>query len=316
MRFGYHASHEQLPPSELLRCVQRASAQGFTHAMCSDHFAPWTEEGQCGHAWTWLGAALASTQCTLGVVTAPGQRYHPAIHAQAMATLAEMFEGRFWAALGSGELLNEHVVDPTWPGKDERRARLLECVQVIRALFAGETVSHRGRILVDRAKLYTRPRTPPPLLGAAASEDSAAWVAGWADGLITVNAPRERLRAILDAYRSHGGEGKPAYLQVHLSIGETEQRALEVAHREWAHGALGGPLAWEVATPEAFDVATKHVRPEDVRDSVRIATSLERQIEWLQQDLEMGFDRVYLHLVGPDQEPLLAGAPHLREVLR
>ncbi|RYE94486.1 MAG: LLM class flavin-dependent oxidoreductase, partial [Myxococcales bacterium] len=168
MTFGFHASHEQFAPGELLRRVQSASSRGFAHAMCSDHFTPWTaREGVATHsgfAWAWLGAALATTTSTFGLVSAPGQRYHPAIAAQAFATLAEMFPGRFWVSLGSGEFLNEHIVDPTWPDKSERQARLEECVQVMRALFAGETVNHRGRIVVDRARLYTRPETPPPLM--------------------------------------------------------------------------------------------------------------------------------------------------------
>ena len=317
MTFGFHASHEQFAPSALLRTVQLASASGFAHAMCSDHFSPWTAQGEVhsGFAWSWLGAALATTRATFGLVSAPGQRYHPAIAAQAFATLAEMFEGRFWVALGSGEFLNEHIVDPTWPDKSERQARLEECVQVMRALFAGETVNHRGRILVDRAKLYTRPSKPPPLLAAAASPATAARVAAWADGLITVNMPRPKLREILDAFRGAGGAGKPAYLQVHMSLADSEQDALAAAHRQWRHGALQGPLAWDVATPEDLDVAAALVRPDDLRESVRISTHIDQQIDWLKQDLAMGFDRVYLHQVGEDQDRLAQAGPRLRETL-
>lgn len=159
--YGFHASHEQLPPSELLRQVQAAQQAGFSRAMCSDHFAPFgPEQGESGFAWSWLGAALASTDLPFGVVNAPGQRYHPAIIAQAAATLAEMFPDRFWMAVGSGELVNEHITGERWPAKDERNARLLESVQIMRALFAGETVSHRGLVTVDRARLWTLPASP------------------------------------------------------------------------------------------------------------------------------------------------------------
>ena len=154
--FGYHASHEQLPPSAALACVQLAEEAGFQAAMCSDHFAPWSRaQGHSGFAWSWLGAALQATGLPFGCVNAPGQRYHPAIVAQAAATLAEMFPGRFWVALGSGEALNEHITGARWPAKQARNDRLLECVEVIRALFAGETVSHRGLVTVDRAKLWS-----------------------------------------------------------------------------------------------------------------------------------------------------------------
>lgn len=124
---GYHASHEQLPPSVLLSAVIDAERAGFDGAMCSDHLSPWSlRHGESGFAWSWLGAALASTSFSIGVVNAPGQRYHPVVIAQAIATLAEMFPGRFWTAFGSGEALNEHVTGEPWPSKDERNARLDE----------------------------------------------------------------------------------------------------------------------------------------------------------------------------------------------
>src|ERR687894_1681367 len=144
---GFHNSHEQVHPAELLRAVQHAEEVGFTAAMCSDHFAPWNKaQGHSGFAWSWLGAALQATDLPLGVVNAPGQRYHPAIIAQAIASLSAMFEGRFWVALGSGENANEHITGGRWPRKEQRNARLGECVEVIRALLAGEEVSHDGLV--------------------------------------------------------------------------------------------------------------------------------------------------------------------------
>ena len=176
---GYHASHEQIPPSKLLRAIRRAEDAGFTAGMSSDHFAPWSErQGESGFAWSFLGAALAQTSLPFGVVNAPGQRYHPAIIAQAAATLSELFPGRFWLALGSGEASNEHITGDRWPAKEERRARLGEAVAVIRALLAGETVSRDGLVKVDRARLWTLPEEPPKLIGAAISPETAAWVGG------------------------------------------------------------------------------------------------------------------------------------------
>src|SRR5690606_4530716 len=140
-------SHEQLPPSRLLDAVVAAEAAGFDGAMCSDHLAPWgLDQGESGFAWSWLGAALASTSFSLGVVTAPGQRYHPVIAAQAIGTLEEMFPGRFWAALGSGEAVNEHVTGDPWPPKSDRNARLEQSAEVIRELLAGREVSRTGLI--------------------------------------------------------------------------------------------------------------------------------------------------------------------------
>src|SRR5215207_4775745 len=187
VQIGYHASHEQFPPSELLEHVVSAEAAGFDAAMCSDHFAPWSaDQGHSGFAWSWLGAALARTRLSFGTVCAPGQRYHPAIIAQAAATLAEMFPERFWVSLGSGEAVNESITGAVWPSANERDARLLESVEVMRALFRGETVDHHGLVTVQEAKLWTRPATPPLLFGAALAPETARWIAGWADGMITI----------------------------------------------------------------------------------------------------------------------------------
>src|SRR5687767_15600251 len=209
---GLHCSHEQIPPSRLLAHAVEAEAAGFQAAMSSDHFSPWSErQGESGFAWSFLGAALEATSLPFGIVNAPGQRYHPAIIAQAAATLCELFPGRLWVALGTGEASNEHITGTSWPGKAERNARLRECVEVMRALFAGEIVDHDGLVRVDRAKLWTLPAEPPPLLATAVSVETAAWASEWADGLITINQPHEHLRRMLDAFDG------PASIQVHVS---------------------------------------------------------------------------------------------------
>lgn len=202
---GFHGAHEQIAPSQLLRDVRHAEEAGFGAAMCSDHLAPWSSrQGESGNTWAWLGAALQATSLRFGTVTAPGQRYHPAVHAQAIATLGELFPGRFWAALGSGENLNEHVTGDRWPPRPERVARVLECADVMRRLLAGEEVTHYGLITVDEAKVWSRPVTPPPLYAAAVSAESAATAATWADGLITVVQPRDVLREVLDRWAIAG----------------------------------------------------------------------------------------------------------------
>jgi probable non-F420 flavinoid oxidoreductase len=300
---GFHASHEQIPPGELLRVVRRAEEAGFQAAMCSDHLAPWSErQGHSGHAWTWLGAALASTRLPFGVVNAPGQRYHPVIVAQAVATLAEMFPGRFWAALGSGENLNEHVTGARWPDKPTRDARLLECVEVMRRLLDGEEVTHHGLVEVDRARVWSLPAEPPELVGAAVSAATARVVGGWADGLITINQPVEVLREVLGSFRQGGGEGKPAYLQVHLSWDHDEDRALAIAHDQWRSNVFGASLAWNLEMPEQFDAAAEHVRPEDVVGPVLVSADPARHAAWVAELIELGFDGVYLHHVGQEQD--------------
>ena len=215
VRIGYHASHEQYPPSELIELVRAAEQAGFNAAMCSDHFFPWTEaQGESGFAWSWLGAALQATTLSFGTVTAPGDRYHPAIIAQAAATLGEMFPERFWFAAGSGEALNEHITGAVWPSKQQRNARLRECVDVMRALWKGETVTHRGLVDVVDAKLYTRPARPIEVYIAAVTPATAEWAGAWADGLLTVAQPKETLQKLIDGFRRGGGEGKPMAVQL------------------------------------------------------------------------------------------------------
>ncbi|MFF5078338.1 TIGR03885 family FMN-dependent LLM class oxidoreductase [Actinoplanes sp. NPDC000266] len=303
--YGIHASHEQIPPAELLAAVVAAEQAGFEAAMCSDHFSPWSaRQGQSGFAWSWLGAALQATNLSFGVVNAPGQRYHPAIIAQAIGTLASMYPGRFWAALGSGEYSNEHVVGGEWPRKDLREARLLACVDVIRDLLAGKEVTRDGIITVDRARLWTRPDEAPPLIGAAVSTKTAAWCAKWADGLVTVNAPEEQLRAMIAAYRDAGGTG-PVCLQVHLSWAPTQDEAERIAHDQWRSNIFAPPVCWDAETVEHFDVISENVTVEQVAKVVNISADLEEHTDLLRRYAALGFDRIYLHHVGQNLTPFI-----------
>lgn len=303
MRIGFHASHEQFAPSDLLTWAGQAQAAGFDAGMCSDHFSPFSEaQGHSGFAWSWLGAALQSTQLTFGTVSAPGYRYHPAILAQAASTLAEMFPERFWLALGSGEYLNERLTGEPWPPLEERRARLSACADIVRRLFAGETVTCDGPVKVCEAKLYTRAAIPPRIFAAAVSPESAARVAAWADGLITVNQAPETLQRVVRAFVDNGGEGKPMYLQVHVAWAPTESEALANAHSEWRSNVFAGPLLWDAPRASDLDAAARYVRPDDLRDSVRISADLGQHLAWIEEDQRLGFDAVYLHEVGRAQQ--------------
>jgi probable non-F420 flavinoid oxidoreductase len=301
---GFHAQHEQAHPRDLRDSAVHAEQAGFDAVMCSDHLAPWsTSQGHSGMPWPWLGAALqATTHVPMGCFHAPGQRYHPVISAQAFATLAAMFPGRFpWVALGSGEALNEHVTGDPWPTKDVRMERLRECVDVMRALWRGEEVSHRGLVTVDRARIWSLPEEPPRLVAGAITPETAAWAASWADGLITVNQPVEQLRKVAGAYRDAGGRGD-LHLQVHLSWARDDDTALEVAVEKWRANCLPGTLAWELETPEQFEAATQHVPPSVVADNVLVSSDPGRLAASLRDYLDLGFGELYLHPVGEDDE--------------
>jgi probable non-F420 flavinoid oxidoreductase len=303
--FGFHASQEQVHPARLLQAVVAAEQAGFAAAMSSDHFSPWSaRQGHSGFAWSWLGAGLARTSLPFGVVNAPGQRYHPAIVAQAIATLAAMFPGRFWAALGTGEASNEHITGTGWPRKEIRTQRLRECVDVIRALLAGEEVSHDGVVTVDRARLWTLPDQPPLLLGAAVSVETARSAADWADGLITVAQSPDHLRRMIDAYREAGGRGEIS-LQVHLSYAAAEEEALRIAHEQWRTNVFGPPVAWDVETAEILDAVSEYVPPHAMRDHVLISSDLGQHATWLHDLADLGFDALYLHHVGKEQHEFI-----------
>jgi probable non-F420 flavinoid oxidoreductase len=298
--YGIHNSHEQIHPTKLLETVVRAEQAGFAAAMCSDHFSPWSaRQGQSAFAWSWLGAAMQATRLPFGIVNAPGQRYHPAIIAQAIGTLGAMYPGRFWAALGTGEASNEHITGDGWPRKDLRSQRLRECVDIIRALLRGEEVSHDGLVTVDRARLWTRPEEPPLLVGAAVSVETARWCAEWADGLITVNAPEEHLRRMIDAYREAGGRGA-LHLQLHLSWAPDEEAARAIAMDQWRSNVFPPPICWDLDTAEHFDVVSENVPFEAVEQVVHISSDLGRHTDYLRKCADLGFDQIMLHHVGQD----------------
>jgi coenzyme F420-dependent glucose-6-phosphate dehydrogenase len=304
--FGYHASHEQHAPSKLLEYVRLAEQAGFDAAMCSDHFHPWIEQqGQSGFTWSWLGAALQATRLSFGCVSAPGWRYHPAIVAQAAATLCEMYPERFWLAVGSGEALNEHITGEHWPVKSERNERLLECVTVMRRLWAGETVTHHGRVVVEDAKLYTRPSSPPSVYGAALSAETAEWVGSWADGLITIGAPPTGLAEVVDAFRRGGGVGKPVKVQASLAWAPTQAEARDGAWSQWRGNVVGGEVLAILRTCADFEAAARFVTRDDVAGCMTVSHDPHEHAARLQEYVDAGATDIYLFNVAPPQREFI-----------
>jgi probable non-F420 flavinoid oxidoreductase len=307
-RIGFHASHEQFTPRELLGYVQAAEEAGFACAMSSEHFAPWSErQGQSGFALSWIAAALQATSIPMGMLSIPiGFRFHPAIVAQAGATLAEMFPDRFcWMAVGSGEALNEHITGAPWPDKPERIERLNSAVEIIRALWAGETVTRSAPIPVHEARLYTLPERAPRLLGAALTTETAERAGGWAEGLVVINQPLDKLKKLIEAFHRGGGEGKPLNLQIHLSIAADEATARANAFDQWRSNVMTPQMAAEFRTPADFDRAAETVRPEDLDDHVVISASTAEHVDRIAAFAELGFQDIYLHNVGRNQREFI-----------
>jgi G6PDH family F420-dependent oxidoreductase len=305
---------EQFHPTDLLRWSRQAEDAGFGSIMASDHFHPWTpSQGQAGFVWAWMGALGASARSVrFGPgVTAPGYRYHPAILAQASATLAAMFPGRFWLGIGSGEALNEHIVGKYWPEAPARLALLGESVEVIRQLFSGKVVKYHGEhVTLESAKLYTLPATPPPIYIATSGPVMSERTGRTADGIITVGAADEKIHTLMARFEKGAREaGKdpatmPRMLQLHVSWAESREAATEQAVREWPNGGMNFPKG-DLRNPEDFEAMAKLVRPEHYTGRVFISPDLDELAAHIQHFLDLGFDEVYLHNVGRNQEAFI-----------
>jgi probable non-F420 flavinoid oxidoreductase len=310
MIIGYHASHEQHSPRTLIELVKAAEESGFDAIMSSDHHAPWSEgQGHSGHTWAWLGAAMAATRLPFGSMAIPGGwRYHPAVLAQAVATLCDMFPGRLrWIAVGSGEALNETIVGEGWPDKDERNARLKQGTQMMQSLFAGETVSHEGPGLrAENARLWSLPEKLPALYGAALTEETAGWQGSWTDGLLTVRMDRAKLTEMARRYHSADpARRKPLALQLQLSWGQTRDAARTSAHERWRSAALPANALPNLRRPREFDDAAASIRLEEMDDAILLVSRPDDILDVIEDARAAGFEEVYVHDVAADQPAFL-----------
>ncbi|RYY75362.1 MAG: TIGR03885 family FMN-dependent LLM class oxidoreductase [Gammaproteobacteria bacterium] len=298
----YHASHEQFSPSDLLAYVQLAEAEGFHGCHASDHFYPWSEQqGHSGYVFSWLGAALEATRFPFSVITAPGQRYHPAIVAQAIGTLLQMYPDRLAVSLGSGEALNECITGELWPDKPIRNKRLRECASLISRLLAGEEVSSAGLVRINRARLYTRPSSHTPLMCAALSEDTAAWAGTWADGLLTCYKPAGKLKEIVNAFRSAGGNSKPVHVKLTFSYARDENFAKEDAYTQWRFHCIDDARLAEIDSVQAFDRISEEISLEQMLKSLPVSDQAKYFIGLINEVFDCDVDRVILHNVNRNQ---------------
>ena len=311
---GYAASFEQFHPTELLQYCQQAERGGFTAVMASDHFHPWVpSQGHSAFVWSWMGALGATTNLRFGTgVTPPGYRYHPAVIAQAAATLEAMFPGRFYLGLGAGEALNEHIVGDYWPEAPVRLERLMEAIEIIQSLFTGKVVKHRGtHFNVESARLYTLPDAPPPIYVATSGPIMAGRTGRFTDGLITVGAADEKLRNLVERFERGAREaGKdpaamPRIIQVKVSYADTVEAATDAAMKEWPNGGMAFPKA-DIRNPEDFEAMAKLVRPEHYKNRVLLSPDPAEHAAHLQHFIDLGFDEVYVHNVGRNQEAFLS----------
>jgi coenzyme F420-dependent glucose-6-phosphate dehydrogenase len=313
VEFGYALSSEEHAPNDLVRYARMAEEIGFTFALISDHYHPWLDaEGQSPFVWSVIGGiAQATERLRLGTgVTCPTFRYHPAIIAQAAATAAAMMPGRFFLGVGTGENLNEHVLGQRWPEYQVRAEMLEEAIAVIRLLWRGGYQRHHGRFYtVENARIYTLPREPTPIYVGAAGPSSAEMAGRLGDGLISVGPEAK----IVQTFEKAGGAGKPRYAQATVCWGKDEATARKTAHRFWRHSALPGQISQELPTPAMFEQGARIVTEEMVAKSIVCGPDPEKHAADLQKFVDAGFDHIYIHQVGPDQEGFMRF--YQREVL-
>ncbi|MBF0672446.1 MAG: TIGR03557 family F420-dependent LLM class oxidoreductase [Salinibacterium sp.] len=311
-RIGYAAMLEQFAPSEAVALAAHAEAHGFSGVIAADHFQPWVPaQGESSFVWSVLSALGERTEGSFGPVTSPTFRMHPAAVAQASATLASMYPGRHWLGVGSGEALNEHVVGQYWPEAPERIDRMFEAVEVIGKLFAGSLagrdVRHSGtHFRLESARLWTMPEVAPQVLVATSGPVTAKRAGRVADGIITTNAPLEKLEQLLRRFeegaRAVGRDATsaPRVLRLHLSWADTDEQAMANALREWPNGAMRFSQA-DVRSPYEFEQLARLVRPEHFEGRMLVSADLDAHREHIQRHLDLGFTHIHLHNVGRNQ---------------
>jgi G6PDH family F420-dependent oxidoreductase len=299
---GLALSSEEHEPAKLVDTAVAAERAGFSFTLVSDHYHPWVpSQGQSPFVWTILGAmATRTSTMTLGTgVTCPIIRTHPAVIAQAAATTAALSGDRFWLGLGTGERLNEHVIGAPWPPADVRQEMLEEAVVVIRRLWTGEEVDHRGRhFTVENARLYTRPSEPPPIMVAAGGPVAAESAGRIGDGLISTAPEAELIEKYESAAESEPG---PRIGQLSVCWAASEKEARATARQWWPNAAIHGAASQELARPEDFDDLTRDATEDQIAESVVCGPDPQKYLAAIGGFAKAGFDHVYLHQIGPDQ---------------
>jgi len=303
--FGFTLSSEEHSPSDLVRWAERAEAVGFEFVSMSDHFHPWTSaQGHSPFVWSVLGAVSRATeQIEVGIgVTCPIMRIHPAVLAHATATLSLLLDGRFVWGVGTGEALNEHIVGEHWPPPATRLEMLEEAIGVVRDLWTGDTVDHHGRFFtVENARIFDAPRRPIPVIVSGFGPASAALAGRIGDGYWGTAPDKE----LLETFTASGGHG-PRYAQLTLCWADDEESARKTVHEIWPTGGLSGQLSQDLPTWTHFEQATEPLTTEQVTASTPCGPDIVPDLlATVHKYEDAGYDHVYFHQVGPDQDGFL-----------
>jgi G6PDH family F420-dependent oxidoreductase len=299
--YGYFMSCEEFTPRELLDQARMAEQAGFTALAISDHFHPWNDEqGSSPFVWSMIGAISQVTSLPVTtLVTCPTVRMHPVINAQAAATSAVLTGGGLRFGIGTGEALNEHIFGDPWPEAPVRMQMLEEAVQIIRRMFSGERVSHRGaHYTVENARLYTVPDEPPPIYISGFGSQSAALAGRTGDGFVTMMPDA----GLVAQFRRGGGGDKPVIGGFKVCWDTDRDRAVRTVHRLWPNQQLPGELSQILPTPEHFQQASTLVTEEMVAGSGVFGDDPQEHLKAVRAYTDAGFDEVYVNQIGPDQQ--------------
>jgi G6PDH family F420-dependent oxidoreductase len=300
-RFGYTLSSEEHGPGDLVTQAARAEEEGFDFLSISDHYHPWvTAQGHSPFVWSVLGAVSQVTEgVDVGIgVTCPTVRIHPAVVAQAAATTSLLFGERFFLGVGTGEALNEHILGHRWPIPEVRLQMLAEAVDIMRRLWTGETVDHHGDIFtVENARLFDPPEADIPVVVSAFGQAAAEVAARIGDGYWG-HAPEAEL---VERYTSAGGSG-PRIAQVTMCWAPTVDAGRETVHRIWPNAGVSGQLSQDLPTWTHFEQAASPLTVMQTAGSTPCGPDVGPVLESVRSFLDAGYDHLYFHQVGPDQD--------------
>jgi G6PDH family F420-dependent oxidoreductase len=301
MRLGFKLIAEAYGPLEIVEQAVRAEEAGFDFVEVSDHFHPWVSEHEhSGFAFSML-ASVAMRTSSIGLatgVTCPFIRYHPAIVAQAAATVAILSRGRFTLGVGAGERLNEHVVGSGWPAAATRHEMLRESLEIIRLLWSGGYHSYEGKHLrLEDARVFDLPDERPDIAVAAGGPEAARLAGELGDALFATE-PRADLVA---AYEEMGGRGH-RYAEVPLAWATSESDAAESARRLFRFGVTGWKVQAELPNPVNFDAATELVTADHMREQFGCGPDVDRHLEVARPFVAAGYDHLALINAGPDMD--------------
>jgi G6PDH family F420-dependent oxidoreductase len=300
-RYGYTLFCESTPPTDLVHQAVLAEKAGFDFLVISDHYHPWlTNQEHAAFAWSILGAVASATE-NIGIatmVTCPIMRYHPAIVAQAAATVAVLSGGRFTLGLGSGERLNEHIIGSGWPSVRVRQDMLDEAVSIIKLLHSGGYRSFDGDYFsLDDARVFDLPENEIPIFLAAGGKSAATLAAK--HGGVCITEPNTE---IVEQYVTAGGNAKDTWGQVILSWDSDEDTAMQTAYDEFRFSAGGWKVQAELPNPVNFDAATKNVRPIDLTESIPCGPSASTHRKAIKKFTKAGIQNLAVAYPGKDTE--------------